>query len=979
MSNARKYITARNLAQRINQNKINSNNSHFKFHQKEEDNLSSNYQLYTKNKIRPDIKSNSNSFYLPHYNTSNHPTSLYNKNFNSTIDSFNKFKKPNNANNLNISDYKSIKSNNTTKTLQRRGNTNSRIINRRNLPLVLNNIKNNNNTEEDINSNLNINSEISKKNMNNEQIKNYIIYLKSNLNSSYYANNDLNNEYNKMISRSRQINDTINNNNDIYINMNKSYEEELEKNNNFKKEYNNLVDEYKSNHLNEQNKLKELNEMISAQDKDIQKLENENNALNEDISDKKIIVENLKKQIEQLKSKKGINEANSKYLYLFNKKNKLLSLNEKIKILNKMKSQNEELSQNMQVLKNQLQLKENLIIESQNIKNKLSNKLMQITQEHPEDLESESINTNNDINSNNNINNKYNLIRSFENEYENREDDNGNENLDENGGDRKVRAYSDLNNFSNNGDMDENEFQHYKKLFDEENTKGQEIQEKIKFFKDEINRLKQDIYSIKTKNEEEISTFKLHINNLSPNNQEIKNELASNKIDIINQKENLIKYNKKFRESLSEKNDLQNKINKLKIENKNIELKLNEKQKTIGFKIKAIKIRRGVTNNKKLNKERNMSDPDLLKNNKNDNLFITQNEENFIPKKEIYRYKRYEYQFRRDRKNNNDNNKYNRFKSRKSGSFDNIFKFNANNVIEQETKIDILSTPRSGTYLYTIDEDGKLLGYGITLKKYVYIDTSSIKGWRLFYKEYKKNSNGSLLLNTLAGLFVLTGDNYNHLYYYSQSKNIIYLIITLKYNHKYGGLILTKDNNKIIILGGNHTKEVELFNIQKNTLKNLPILLSKRINSSYSIIDGKYLVTFFGENNNTIEYLDLNSPKKWIDFEYKSNSPIKEMSGHIGFHINENIVVIVGGKNNDKIMVFYFKEKYVDVTDFILSFDVDCGIDELYFDREKCFNIVENKEKKIGDGKYIKEMMGMDNFGNVHCFDNDYSYTIFVF
>ena len=142
----------------------------------------------------------------------------------------------------------------------------------------------------------------------------------------------------------------------------------------------------------------------------------------------------------------------------------------------------------MQILKNQLQLKENLIIESQNIKNKLSNKLMQITQEHPEDLESENINTNNDINSNSNINNKYNLIRSFENDNENREDDNGNENLDENGGDRKVLAYSDHNNFSNNGDMDENEFQHYKKLFDEENTKGQEIQEKIKFFKDEINK-----------------------------------------------------------------------------------------------------------------------------------------------------------------------------------------------------------------------------------------------------------------------------------------------------------------------------------------------------------------------------------------------------------------------------------------------------------------------------------------------------------
>ena len=234
-----------------------------------------------------------------------------------------------------------------------------------------------------------------------------------------------------------------------------------------------------------------------------------------------------------------------------------------------MQSQNEELSQNIQVLKNQLQLKENLIIESQNIKNKLSNKLIQITQEHPQDLESESIN-NNDINSNNN---KYNLIRSFENDNENREDENENENLDENGGDRKIQHYSDLPNLSNNGDMNENEFQYYKKLIDEENTKGEEIEEKIKFYKDEINRLKEDIYSIKTKNDEEISAFKLHINNLSPNNQEIKNELASNKIDIINEKENLIKYNKKFRESMSEKNDLKNKINKLKIENKNKKIK----------------------------------------------------------------------------------------------------------------------------------------------------------------------------------------------------------------------------------------------------------------------------------------------------------------------------------------------------------------------------------------------------------------------
>ena len=84
------------------------------------------------------------------------------------------------------------------------------------------------------------------------------------------------------------------------------------------------------------------------------------------------------------------------------------------------------------------------------------------------------------------------------------------------------------------------------------------------------------------------------------------------------------------------------------------------------------------------------------------------------------------------------------------------------------------------------------------------------------------------------------------------------------------------------------------------------------------------------------------------------------------------MVIIVGGVNNDKIIIFYFKEKFVDVTDFILKFDIDCGIDELYFDKEKYFNIIQNKDLKT-------EVFGMDTYGNFHCFDNDYSYTIFVF
>ena len=198
-------------------------------------------------------------------------------------------------------------------------------------------------------------------------------------------------------------------------------------------------------------------------------------------------------------------------------------------------------------------------------------------------------------------------------------------------------------------------------------------------------------------------------------------------------------------------------------------LKINkkEKPKTIGFKIKAIKIRKLYGKNKDPKIERNMSDPDLIKNNINDKLYISHNRENFIPIKDIYRYKKFEYKYRNDNGMSNDYNNI-----RRNSSFDNIYKYNSNNSIEKESNIDILSTPRTGVYLYSIDKEGKLLGYEINLKKYVYINASSIKGWKLFYKEYKNNANGSLLLNTLAGLFILTGKNYNHLYYYSQKYNI---------------------------------------------------------------------------------------------------------------------------------------------------------------------------------------------------------------
>ena len=43
---------------------------------------------------------------------------------------------------------------------------------------------------------------------------------------------------------------------------------------------------------------------------------------------------------------------------------------------------------------------------------------------------------------------------------------------------------------------------------------------------------------------------------------------------------------------------------------------------------------------------------------------------------------------------------------------------------------------------------------------------------------------------------------------------------------------------------------------------------------------------------------------------------------------------------------------------------------EIIFDKEKCFNIIEEKNRK--------EIIGMDNEGNTHCFNDDFNYTIFI-
>ena len=297
----------------------------------------------------------------------------------------------------------------------------------------------------------------------------------------------------------------------------------------------------------------------------------------------------------------------------------------------------------------------------------------------------------------------------------------------------------------------------------------------------------------------------------------------------------------------------------------------------------------------------------------------------------------------------------------------------------QESIIDILTTPLKGAYLYTITPKGKLLSFNIAQKKFAIIDSSIIDGWTSFIPNYLKNIEGSLLLNTLEGLFIITGNSFSDLYFYSQEKCLIAKITTFKYGHKYGGLLLSPspDNNLFVIGGDCPNNEVELLSFEDDQNKEMPNLLTRRINASYTFINSK-LYAIFGQENDTIEFLNIKKLKnKWNKIEYKMNKgKINNLYGHVSLPVQDNNILIVGGKNNKKLMVLDLDEKTLDVTDMKIPF-IDT-IEEYVFDKEKFFNQTVNEENKNKDGQNVKQLIGMDSYGNIHLFDYNFNYVVLL-
>ena len=131
---------------------------------------------------------------------------------------------------------------------------------------------------------------------------------------------------------------------------------------------------------------------------------------------------------------------------------------------------------------------------------------------------------------------------------------------------------------------------YYQKLIEKENKKSLEIKEKLGVKTNELKNIKNYIIELKEKNKKEISSLSKYIDESNLNNEKIINEAEQRKKSILEQKQILLNYNQKFRESLLYKNALIIKIKEIKKENEELELSIKQKKEnTKIFNIKTIK------------------------------------------------------------------------------------------------------------------------------------------------------------------------------------------------------------------------------------------------------------------------------------------------------------------------------------------------------------------------------------------------------
>ena len=295
------------------------------------------------------------------------------------------------------------------------------------------------------------------------------------------------------------------------------------------------------------------------------------------------------------------------------------------------------------------------------------------------------------------------------------------------------------------------------------------------------------------------------------------------------------------------------------------------------------------------------------------------------------------------------------------------------NEIDEETPAKETNTPSipQDLSLFSITRN-YLLCFNLKQKKFISVDP---KGYDVFYQSY--TPNGSISYNTLSGLFVLSGPNFDTLYYYSSKNNSIVKFFTFKFNHQNGIIFLDTSSKYLLAVSGTNTNKVECLCFETQVIDELPSLNATRGEASCCLVNDVVYV-FFGYSPekkkclDSVEYLDMkNVEEGWKLIEL--NEKQFELKGVSVARLGAREMIIVGGENGkgeaNKNMI-YFNVDEKKMTKLEKTLPEGNKKKEYLFKKNSMFNF-------FAEGDTIC-YANIDDDNCVHVIDNNLKYELFV-
>lgn len=263
-----------------------------------------------------------------------------------------------------------------------------------------------------------------------------------------------------------------------------------------------------------------------------------------------------------------------------------------------------------------------------------------------------------------------------------------------------------------------------------------------------------------------------------------------------------------------------------------------------------------------------------------------------------------------------------------------------------------------------------ILGFNFANKKFIMYQPPD---YQAFMQHY--NPVGTITYNTLTGLFVVTGKQFNQIFYYSLKSNSISMYFTLPTNHQNGIIFLDNTSKYLIVVSGLHTNKVERLSFKNEKVEELPPLSTARGEASCCLIK-EVAYVFFGYSPQkkkclaSIEYLDMNNINAGWKLINLGNSEF-ELKGISTFRLSEHEIFILGGENikgvpNDNMLYFSSEDNTIRPFDKKSQGEVK---HPYLFKKNSMFNF-------FSDGE-LQYFSNFDDNNCVHMIDSNLKYNIY--